>query len=64
MANDDYWTCFSDIFADEGSEKPKKAKTPKKKTKKATKDIKDLSEFDNDAPSIFDDPLSALGGKS
>ena len=48
---------FIDLFAEEDS-KPKTTKT-KKKTKKS--EPKDLSMFDDNAPSIFEDPLNALG---
>ena len=44
------------IFDGEG-EKPKKTKVKKKKKSEP----KDLSMFEENAPSIFDDPLSALG---
>lgn len=40
--------------------KPKKKMKKKMATKKTDK-VQDLSMFDEDAPNIFDDPLSALG---
>jgi len=39
--------------------KPKKSSKGKKKAKKP--EAKDLAMFDENAPSIFDDPLDALG---
>lgn len=57
-----YFLAFSFSFpesdVDGEGEKPKKTKV-KKKTKKS--EPKDLSMFEENAPSIFDDPLSALG---
>lgn len=45
-----------------GEVKTKKKVVKKKVVKKAATDkVKDLSMFDEDAPNIFDDPLSALG---
>ena len=53
--------CLSvvDLFADEA--KPKKTTKAKKKSVKKSSGTKDLSMFDDDAPSIFDDPLSSMG---
>ena len=59
-------TCFlmscsipAESALDEDAGQAKKTTKAKKKTKKS--EPKDLSIFDDDAPSIFDDPLSALG---
>ncbi|XP_033630195.1 WASH complex subunit 2-like [Asterias rubens] len=48
-----------DIFASPTSSKPKKTKVKKKTTEK--KAASGASIFDESAPSIFDDPLNALG---
>ena len=54
---------LADLFAE--GDKPKKSVKSKKKTKKSsTGTTKDLSMFDDNAPSIFDDPLSAMGASS
>ena len=52
---------FADLFAEEDKSK-KSVKSKKKKTKKSsTSTTKDLSMFDDNARSIFDNPLSAMG---
>ena len=47
------------VVVDGDPTKPKKTSKGKKKTKKS--EPTDLSMFDENAPSIFDDSLSALG---
>ena len=47
------------VVVDGDPTKPKKTSKGKKKTKKS--EPADLSMFDENAPSIFDDSLSALG---
>ena len=57
-----YFTLFAFFPApvvDGDPAKPKKTSKGKKKTKKS--EPTDLSMFDENAPSIFDDSLSALG---
>lgn len=54
-----FCTFYVDLFAEEPQPQSKKKKTVKKKVVKKAPDSKDLSIFDDDAPSIFDDPLSA-----
>ena len=49
---------FADSLFGESAENAKKAKAMKKKAKKKS-EPKDYSIFDTDAPSIFDDPLTA-----
>ena len=51
---------FPDIFAKPASKKTSKKKDEKnnQQQKASTTDI-----FDDDSPSIFDDPLNAIGGK-
>ena len=51
----------TDLFGEDDAAKPKKTTKAKKKTSKKSQEPKDLSMFDDNAPSIFDDPLSALG---
>ena len=54
-----FYSLTTESALDEDAGQAKKTAKAKKKTKKS--EPKDLSIFDDDAPSIFDDPLSALG---